>query len=140
MPIDTSALGVNWDKDKGIVEPIAPKEADPKPTEPTSDRTPEAIHADAIAVLKTCHDPEIPVDIYELGLIYEVITEPAGFIDVKMTLTSPMCPVAGSLPPEVKYKLSRIDGVSRVDLDLVWEPPWEPSRMSDAAKLTLNMG
>jgi FeS assembly SUF system protein len=139
MSIDTSALGVAWDKEKGTVEPIEAKGPEPKPTAPTTERTAEAIHADAIAVLKGCYDPEIPVDIYELGLIYEVIAEPAGFLDVKMTLTSPMCPVAGSLPPEVKYKLSRIEGVSRVDLDLVWEPPWDPSRMSEAAKLTLNM-
>ena len=89
--------------------------------------------------MRTVHDPEIPLNIYDLGLIYELVTEPAGFIDVKMTLTSPMCPAVGSLPPEVKYKLGTVAGVSRVDLELVWDPPWTKDRMSDAAKLELNI-
>lgn len=90
-----------------------------------------------VDVLKTCYDPEIPVDIYELGLIYRVDVDDAGKVAVDMTLTSPACPVAGSLPPEVEQKISRVDGVSNVRVDLVWDPPWNPDRMSEAAKLKL---
>jgi FeS assembly SUF system protein len=94
----------------------------------------------AIAVLKEIYDPEIPVNIYELGLIYDVETdEAAGKIDVTMTLTTPMCPVADSMPGEIEDKLRAIDGVSEVKVDLVWEPPWDMSLLSDAAKLELGM-
>src|SRR5688572_14304130 len=105
MPIDTSALGFSWNKDEGTLSRIAGEAAPAKPASATTPRSPAAIHADAVEVLRTIHDPEIPLNIYDLGLIYELVTEPAGFIDVKMTLTSPMCPAVGSLPPEVKYKL-----------------------------------
>ena len=91
-----------------------------------------------VAVLKTVYDPEIPVDIYELGLIYEVEPREDGEVYVKMTLTSPMCPVAETLPPEVEEKVRMVEGVSEVVLDLVWEPPWNPDMMSEAAKLQLN--
>ena len=90
-----------------------------------------------VDVLKTCYDPEIPVDIYELGLIYKIDVEDGGKVAVDMTLTSPACPVAGTLPPEVEAKISRLDGVSNVRVDLVWDPPWNPDRMSEAAKLKL---
>ncbi|MCY4629117.1 MAG: SUF system Fe-S cluster assembly protein [Acidobacteria bacterium] len=90
-----------------------------------------------VDVLKTCYDPEIPVDIYELGLIYKIDVEDGGKVAVDMTLTSPACPVAGSLPPEVEAKISRVEGVSNVRVDLVWDPPWNPDRMSEAAKLKL---
>lgn len=90
-----------------------------------------------VDVLKTCYDPEIPVDIYELGLIYKIDVDDGGKVAVDMTLTSPACPVAGTLPPEVEAKISRLDGVSNVRVDLVWDPPWNPDRMSEAAKLKL---
>jgi FeS assembly SUF system protein len=90
-----------------------------------------------IETLKTCYDPEIPVDIYELGLIYEVRADDAGGIDIKMTLTSPACPVAGSLPGEVESKVRAVDGVTSARVELVWDPPWDQSRMSEAAKLEL---
>ena len=91
-----------------------------------------------IAEIKKIYDPEIPVNIYELGLIYDVsIIEKV--IKVKMTLTSPNCPVAESLPKEVKESIMEIDGVDKVDLDLVWEPPWDKSMMSESAKLELNL-
>ena len=91
-----------------------------------------------IAEIKKIYDPEIPVDIYELGLIYDVsIIEKK--VKVKMTLTTPNCPVAESLPKEVKESIMEIDGVDKVDLDLVWEPPWDKSMMSEAAKLELNL-
>ena len=90
-----------------------------------------------VDVLKTCYDPEIPVDIYELGLIYKIEVDDAGKVAVDMTLTSPACPVAGTLPPEVEQKINRLEGVSDVRVDLVWDPPWNPDRMSEAAKLKL---
>lgn len=93
-----------------------------------------------ICVLKTVFDPEIPVDIYELGLIYDVRTSPEGHVDVDMTLTSPMCPAAGSLPGEVREKVESVQGVATVNVNVVWEPPWDMSRMSEAAKLRLNVG
>jgi FeS assembly SUF system protein len=92
---------------------------------------------DVIAALKTCFDPEIPVDIWELGLIYETKVEDDGNVYLKMTLTSPHCPVAGSLPPEVKAKIKSVDGVKDVYLDLVWEPAWDYDKMSEEAKLQL---
>lgn len=139
MPIDTSALGFTWNKDEGTLSPVDAGVEAAKPLGPTTDRSPAMILADAEDVLRTIHDPEIPLNIYDLGLIYQLVTEPAGFIDVKMTLTSPMCPAVGSLPPEVKYKLGTIQGVSRVDLELVWDPPWTKERMSEAARLELNL-
>ena len=89
--------------------------------------------------LRTVYDPEIPVDIYELGLIYAVDVEDGGKVDIRMTLTTPMCPAAEMLPPEVETKAREVPGVSSVQLDLVWDPPWSPERMSEAAKLELGM-
>jgi FeS assembly SUF system protein len=92
-----------------------------------------------VEVLRTIYDPEIPVDIYELGLIYDVAADAEGNVDIKMTLTSPACPVAGSLPGEVEAKVSRIEGVKRAKVEIVWNPPWTPERMSEAARLQLNI-
>ena len=89
--------------------------------------------------LKTVFDPEIPVDIYELGLIYKVKLDEDGSVAIRMTLTSPMCPAAEELPPEVESKARSVEGVSSVVLDLVWDPPWNPGMMSEAAKLELGM-
>ena len=97
----------------------------------------DRIQTHVVDVLKTCYDPEIPVDIYELGLIYRVDVADGGSVAVDMTLTSPACPVAGTLPREVEMKVGRVEGVSAVRVDLVWDPPWNPDRMSDAAKLKL---
>jgi FeS assembly SUF system protein len=90
-----------------------------------------------IEVLRTCYDPEIPVDIYEMGLVYGIDVDPGGNVCVRMTLTSPACPVAGSLPPEVESKIKTLPGVSDVRVEVVWDPPWNPAMMSEAAKLTL---
>jgi FeS assembly SUF system protein len=92
-----------------------------------------------IATLKTIFDPEIPVDIYELGLIYGVDVADDGEVHVIMTLTTPMCPVAETLPPEVEDKVRNVLGVTDVSLDLVWDPPWSVDMMSDAARLELNL-
>ena len=91
-----------------------------------------------IAEIKKIYDPEIPVNIYELGLIYDISVKDKN-IKVKMTLTTPNCPVAESLPKEVKDSIMEIKGVDKVDLDLVWDPPWDKSMMSEAAKLELNL-
>ncbi len=98
-----------------------------------------ALEPKVIEALKSCYDPEIPVNIYELGLIYEVKVDPSSRVDVKMTLTSPMCPVAGSLPPEVERKIKEIPGVREAAVELVWDPPWDMSKMSEAAKLQLGV-
>ena len=91
-----------------------------------------------IAEIKKIYDPEIPVNIYELGLIYDVSVKDKN-IKVKMTLTSPNCPVAESLPKEVKDSIMEIKEVNKVDLDLVWDPPWDKTMMSESAKLELNL-
>tara|TARA_B100000686_G_scaffold265259_1_gene279535 strand:- start:223 stop:525 length:303 start_codon:yes stop_codon:yes gene_type:complete len=89
--------------------------------------------------IKKVYDPEIPVNIYELGLIYKVEIKDKNIVNIDMTLTSPNCPVAESLPKEVKDNILNIVGVSDVNLKLVWEPPWDKSKMSEAAKLELNL-
>jgi len=91
-----------------------------------------------IGALKTCYDPEIPVNIYDLGLIYELKVD-GGAVLVRMTLTAPNCPVAGSLPGEVEYKIRAVPGVSDVKVELVWDPPWDRSRLSKAAMLQLGL-
>jgi len=102
-------------------------------------RTKQAIETDVIETLKTVYDPEIPVDIYQLGLIYNIEVRDDRSVEVRLTLTSPMCPVAGSLPPEVEAKVAQVEGVTKSSVDLVWDPPWNPSMMSEAAKLELGM-
>jgi len=92
---------------------------------------------DIIQTLKTCYDPEIPVDIYELGLIYRIDIHPDGLVEIDMTLTSPACPVAGSLPLEVERKVKDLPGVKDVIVRIVWEPIWNKDMMSDVAKLKL---
>ena len=98
---------------------------------------PTQIRSDVIAALKTCYDPEIPVDIYELGLIYEVEVDVNGTVSVKMTLTSPACPVAGTLPGEVEEKVRSVEGVKDAKIELVWDPPWDKEMMSEEAQLAL---
>ena len=92
-----------------------------------------------ITEVKKIYDPEIPVNIYELGLIYDIIIEKDNDVKVNMTLTSPNCPVAESLPKEVKDSIMAIKEVKNVDLNLVWDPPWDKDMMSEAAKLELNL-
>ena len=92
-----------------------------------------------IEAVKKIYDPEIPVNIYELGLIYKIIVDDINKVNIDMTLTSPNCPVAESLPKEVKDNILKIKGVLDVNLNLVWEPPWNKDMMSEAAKLELNL-
>jgi FeS assembly SUF system protein len=126
--------------------------SDPLPAPAPGDTTPASateantgpvdvaeIEEKIIAALRTCYDPEIPVNIYEMGLIYDLEVDPSGDVVLRMTLTSPACPVAGSLPPEVQAKVMSIPGVRSARVDLVWDPPWTPERMSEAARLQLGM-
>jgi FeS assembly SUF system protein len=97
------------------------------------------IEESIVEMLKTVYDPEIPVNIYEMGLIYDLNVEPGGQVQIKMTLTSPACPVAGSLPGEVKDKVESVPGVAAAEVEVVWDPVWNPSMMSEAARLQLGM-
>ena len=99
----------------------------------------KAIKSAAIESLRTVYDPEISVNIYDLGLIYKLEIDDDGVADVHMTLTSPFCPVAETLPIEVECRLRDSAGITRVEMQLVWDPPWSTDQMSDAAKLELNM-
>ena len=92
-----------------------------------------------IAMLRDVYDPEIPVNIYELGLVYDVRVDESGGVGIVMTLTSPMCPVAEILPVEIESRTREIEGVHDVWIDLVWDPPWNPEMMSEAARLELGM-
>ena len=90
-----------------------------------------------IQTLKTCYDPEIPVDIFELGLFYEITIDDESNVNIKMTLTSPACPVAGSLPPEVEAKVKAMPEVKSAKVEVVWSPPWDKDMMSEVAKVEL---
>jgi FeS assembly SUF system protein len=92
-----------------------------------------------IDALQTCYDPEIPVNIYELGLVYGIEISDSGDVRIQMTLTAPSCPVAASLPLQIESKVSAIEGVKSAQVELVWDPPWNPGRMSESAKLQLGM-
>ncbi len=114
--------------------------------DPNQDTHPAATQADPVDVenaiveaLRSVYDPEIPVNIYELGLIYDIDLQAEGAVHVKMTLTSPACPVAGSLPGEVQRKIEDVPGVASAEIELVWDPVWNPSMMSEAARLQLGM-
>lgn len=110
------------------------------PVEGPSERIdPGELEGRIVDALKTVYDPEIPVDIYELGLIYDVHVGRDGRVDIRMTLTAPACPAAGILPGEVESKVKGMHGVREARVELVWDPPWDPERMSDAAKLELGL-
>ena len=97
------------------------------------------IKSQVIEEIKKIYDPEIPVNIYELGLVYKIEVDEKNKVNIDMTLTSPNCPVAESLPKDVKTNIMKVEGVSDVNLKLVWEPPWSKDKMSEAAKLELNL-
>lgn len=106
---------------------------------PTTPIDPKKVEEAVVEALKTIYDPEIPVNIYELGLIYGVEVSEDGRAEVRMTLTAPACPVAGAIVEEVAEKAGHVEGVSTSHVELVWDPPWTPDRMSEAAKLELGM-
>jgi FeS assembly SUF system protein len=144
MQLDTSRLSP---KEAEAAKPEISGSAENLPAEPQSTPPAEPLSWDQIeelknkivAVLCTCFDPEIPVNIYELGLIYDIEIAPSAEVKVRMTLTTPACPAAGSLPPEVERKVRDIPGVAAVKVDVVWDPPWDKNRMSEAAKLQLGI-
>ena len=115
-------------------EGTAPQQASALPQEEISRLTDDIVQA-----LKTVYDPEIPADIYELGLIYKVDIKDDRTVDVDMTLTTPNCPAAAELPQMVENAVASVQGVGPVNVQVVWDPPWDPSRMSDEARLVLNM-
>lgn len=112
-------------------------------TSPTAVQTPlnpiekGLLEEEVIEAIRTCYDPEIPVNIFDLGLVYEIDIDKNAFVDIKMTLTSPGCPVAGTLPPEVENKVRQVDGVAGARVQVVWDPPWTMERMTDEARLEL---
>lgn len=109
------------------------------PAQPLTGLEAIALQDKVIEVLRTCYDPEIPVNIYELGLIYEAKVDTSGDVCIRMTLTAPNCPAAGSLPGEVREKVQALPGVTQARVEVVWDPPWDPSKMSEAARLQLGM-
>jgi FeS assembly SUF system protein len=118
---------------------IAAKEAVPGTESALGEEEIERLTNDLIAAIKTVYDPEIPVDIYELGLIYKIDVDDDRNVAIEMTLTAPGCPVAGDMPIWVQNAAMTVAGVSDVKVDLVFDPPWEPSRMSEEAQVALNM-
>ena len=136
MQIDTSRLTGKSE----AAQPAPPAEAQPvAPAEPMNAEQIEELKNRIVAALCTCFDPEIPVNIYELGLVYDIEIAPEGAVGIRMTLTSPGCPVAGSLPLDVEHKVKSIPGVASAKVEVVWDPPWDKSRMSEAAKLQLGI-
>jgi FeS assembly SUF system protein len=111
------------------------------PDQPASAAAPDddPLRADIVAALKTVYDPEIPADIYELGLIYEVDVDEERNVAIKMTLTAPGCPVAGEMPKWVENAVNAVPGVNNTTVTMTFDPPWDMSRMSDEARLALNM-
>jgi FeS assembly SUF system protein len=140
-PLDTSRLH-HANGNAGPIPAVpatAPPSAPPVLTAPLTMDEIVAVKNDIVAALCTCFDPEIPVNIYELGLIYDIEIAPTGGVAIRMTLTSPMCPAAGSLPGDVQRKAQAVPKVTAVKVDVVWDPPWDKDRMSEAAKLQLGI-
>jgi FeS assembly SUF system protein len=113
----------------------APEPAESNPAPPSSNPMEQGV----IAALKNCYDPEIPVNIYELGLIYDIKIDPQGAAAITMTLTAPNCPAAQSMPLDVQTKVEAVEGIKSAKVDVVFDPPWTPEKMDDSAKLALNI-
>lgn len=120
-----------------LTAPPATAPTDPSQVGPTDPAITAELQPKIIEQLKTVFDPEIPVDIYELGLIYDITADAERRVQIKMTLTSPACPSAQQIPSEVRYKVKAVPGVSNAWVEIVWEPPWDKERMSEEAKLSL---
>lgn len=130
---------------EGFIQGKEPEMADTEtaPCEPQAgleEQPPEdTLEDQIIAAIRTVYDPEIPVNVYDLGLIYKLEVDDAGFVLIHMTLTSPMCPVAEILPAQVEQMVRMVNGIADVDLELVWDPPWHPGRLSEETKLELGL-
>jgi FeS assembly SUF system protein len=143
-PQNTAAAGESspfvpppaWDT-AALTAPIPAPQGEQPTVGPADAALTAELQAPIIEVIKTVYDPEIPVDIYELGLIYDISVDAERRVLVKMTLTSPACPSAQQLPSEVRYKVKAVPGVTDAVVEIVWEPPWDKDRMSEAAKLQL---
>ncbi len=122
-----------------MMDPAVPEGTTARSGTKLAEGAPHASDEAIVDALRTVHDPEIPVNIYDLGLIYETERLDDGDVKILMTLTAPACPVAGEMPYDVAAAVSDVDGVGEVAVELTWEPPWTPERMSDEAKLILNM-
>jgi FeS assembly SUF system protein len=132
------------DEQQNVAASSATAESEPKTlsaeqTAATGSAETEPLKGKVVEAIKTCYDPEIPVDIYELGLIYDIAVTPTSEVSVKMTLTSPACPAAMSLPGEVEDKIRVMAKPKDVKVEVVWDPPWNPDMMSEAARLQLGM-
>lgn len=132
-PVDTSALEAH------VAERAEDRQAAAETAESEGHVDTEAVRENIIAAHRTVFDPEIPVNIYDIGLIYDINVVPGGMTYVRMTLTSPACPAAGILPGQVESATRSVDGVRDVNLDLTFDPPWNPEMMSEAARLELGM-
>ena len=132
-PVDTSALEAH------AAERAGERQAVSDPAESAGPIDTEAVKENIIAAHRTVFDPEIPVNIYDIGLIYDISVEPSGMTHVRMTLTSPACPAAGILPGQVECATRSVTGVRDVILDLTFDPPWNPEMMSEAARLELGL-
>jgi FeS assembly SUF system protein len=147
QPVSDAPVSDPWDFDKapapmpGLDEPLGPNatQATPMPGSALSAEEIERLSHQLVGALKTVYDPEIPADIYELGLIYKIDVDDDRNVEIDMTLTAPGCPVAGEMPVWVENAVSAVEGVGQVKVNLVFDPPWTVERMSDEAKLALNM-
>jgi FeS assembly SUF system protein len=149
-PVDSGATAAGGDphptftppeawKTEALTAPIPEATGDKPEVGPADAAQTAALQGKVIEALKTVYDPEIPVDIYELGLIYEIIADADRRVLVKMTLTSPACPSAQQIPSEVRYKVKALPEVTDAWVEIVWEPPWDKDRMSEAARLALGI-
>ena len=123
----------------GVPSDGPPADGPHEPERPSSTETDEELLPVVLEALKTVRDPEIPVNLVDLGLIYELIVNKDGIVYIEMTLTAPSCPVAGELPGQVKEAIEVVEGVNDVRVKLVWSPPWDKDRMSEEAKLELGL-
>jgi len=129
----------DWNVDALKTPPAEPERADNPPVGESDPALTAALQPKIVEAIKTVFDPEIPVDIYELGLIYDIYADAESNVAVKMTLTSPACPSAQQIPSEVRWKVKAIEGVKDCSVEIVWEPTWTKDRMSEAAKMQLGM-
>ena len=134
VPLDSAPLR----GEAAVSDTALPPTAAPN-SEATNTGDVDAMRESVIAALKSVYDPEIPVDVYELGLIYKAEISDEGIVDIDMTLTAPACPVAEHMPVWVRDAVSAVEGVREARVNMVFDPPWDPSRMSDEARLTLDM-
>jgi len=128
----------DWNTD-ALTAPTGSEQADNPAVGASDPATTAELQPKIVEAIKTVFDPEIPVDIYELGLIYDIYADADSNVAIKMTLTSPACPSAQQIPSEVRWKVKAIEGVKDCSVEIVWEPPWTKDRMSEAAKMQLGM-